>query len=312
VGLPARPATRAPRYPDVSDYTGAAPAPRPTVRTTARPARTGVRPPERHVDGPGRRRAATTPAGPAAPATGPAALRGRVAAAAVAVGALATAGHSLVDLSGDAGTTELAAGALSLVSAGSASSAAAEAPGPRAGTGIDAATANVLAVPASTDEGSGHVSSLAKGQQRAEQAAARAAAARAPQFVKPAQGTFTSGFGSRWGSTHKGVDIAGPIGTPIVSVAEGVVTAAGPASGFGQWVKVRLDDGTETVYGHVNRFFVSEGEHVKAGQEIAEIGNRGQSTGPHLHFEVHTPGGTKINPLPWLAERGISLGAEKD
>jgi murein DD-endopeptidase MepM/ murein hydrolase activator NlpD len=51
---------------------------------------------------------------------------------------------------------------------------------------------------------------------------------------------------------------------------------------------------------------------VRAGQQIAEIGNRGESTGPHLHFEVWTPGGAKINPLPWLASRGISLGTQQD
>nr|WP_285649211.1 M23 family metallopeptidase [Actinomycetospora sp. NBRC 106375] len=253
-------------------------------------------------------------------------MRGRLAVAAVAAGALATAGHSLagLDALGDAPTTaELALaadrGADTGSDAGSGSSGS-------SATGLDAATSGVLPVtsPAAgststsrTDTGSsfaasGQVSSLSKASERAAAAAQAAAEAARPDFVKPAEGRFTSGFGARWGSSHRGVDIAGPIGTPIVSVGDGTVIESGPASGFGQWVRVQLDDGTINVYGHVNRSYVREGQQVRAGEEIAEIGNRGQSTGPHLHFEVWTEGGQKINPLPWLAERGISLGSPRD
>jgi murein DD-endopeptidase MepM/ murein hydrolase activator NlpD len=70
-------------------------------------------------------------------------------------------------------------------------------------------------------------------------------------------------------------------------------------------VVLRHTDGTQSVYGHVNRTFVKEGERVKAGEEIAEIGNRGYSTGPHLHLEVWSSDGSKINPLTWLRKRGI-------
>ncbi|WP_238598287.1 M23 family metallopeptidase [Saccharothrix sp. ALI-22-I] len=132
-------------------------------------------------------------------------------------------------------------------------------------------------------------------------------AAKRPKVVKPAEGTFTSGFGGRWGTTHYGVDIANPIGTPILSVMDGVVVEAGPASGFGLWVRVRHNDGTITIYGHVNETLVSAGQQVHAGQQIATMGNRGQSTGPHLHFEVWINGSQKINPVGWLGERGISL-----
>nr|WP_035303766.1 M23 family metallopeptidase [Actinokineospora inagensis] len=128
-----------------------------------------------------------------------------------------------------------------------------------------------------------------------------------PKYVKPAMGTFTSGFGARWGVTHYGVDIANSIGTPIVAVADGVVIEAGPASGFGLWVRIQHPDGTISVYGHMNDFVVHEGQQVKAGQLIAHIGNRGQSTGPHLHFEIWDAGGRKMNPQPWLADRGIVL-----
>ncbi|MCX6464506.1 MAG: M23 family metallopeptidase [Pseudonocardiales bacterium] len=124
-------------------------------------------------------------------------------------------------------------------------------------------------------------------------------------FVQPTTGRYTSGFGARWGRSHNGIDIAGPIGTPIYAFTDGVVEKAGPASGFGQWVVLRHADGSKTVYGHVNRFFVREGQQVEAGEEIAEIGNRGFSTGPHLHFEVYDADDTPLDPRPYLQERGV-------
>ncbi len=124
-------------------------------------------------------------------------------------------------------------------------------------------------------------------------------------YVNPTEGRFTSGFGARWGTSHQGIDIAGPVGTPIYAMTEGVVEEAGAASGFGLWVVLRHPDGTQTVYGHVNRIFVEEGQRVGAGEEIAEMGNKGHSTGPHLHFEVWAEDGTKLNPIPWLQDHGI-------
>uniref|UniRef100_UPI0035A1AEAB M23 family metallopeptidase n=1 Tax=Actinomycetospora aeridis TaxID=3129231 RepID=UPI0035A1AEAB len=253
-------------------------------------------------------------------------MRGRLAVAAVAAGALATAGHSLTGLEalGDAPTTAELALAADRGSTDSSSGASSSSAG--SATGLDAATSGVLPVTSaaedtaqtasstsSSDADEGHqVGSLSKAADRAAAAARAAAEAARPDFVKPADGRFTSGFGARWGSSHRGIDIAGPIGTPIVSVGDGTVIESGPASGFGQWVRVELEDGTVNVYGHVNRSYVREGQRVRAGEEIAEIGNRGQSTGPHLHFEVWKNGSQKINPLPWLAERGISLGSPQD
>ncbi|NMH99094.1 M23 family metallopeptidase [Pseudonocardia sp. K10HN5] len=126
-------------------------------------------------------------------------------------------------------------------------------------------------------------------------------------YVLPTVGRFTSGFGGRWGVFHYGIDLANAIGTPIYAVTDGVVEESGPASGFGMWVVLKHPDGTHSVYGHINRSLVTVGQKVKAGQEIAEMGNRGQSTGPHLHFEIWAPDGTKINPLPWLAAHGIKI-----
>lgn len=134
---------------------------------------------------------------------------------------------------------------------------------------------------------------------------AAAAGLRTGDAVFPTTGTITSTYGPRWGGIHYGLDIANSIGTPIVSVMDGEVISAGPASGFGLWVRVRHDDGSITVYGHINEALVSIGERVVAGERIATIGNRGQSTGPHLHLEVHQDG-RKIDPLVWLRSKGVS------
>ncbi|RVW10766.1 M23 family metallopeptidase [Prescottella agglutinans] len=129
----------------------------------------------------------------------------------------------------------------------------------------------------------------------------------APRAVKPVSGTLTSDFGPRWGSHHGGLDIAAPIGTPIYAAADGVVVDAGPASGYGLWVRVKHDDGSTTIYGHINDYQVAVGQQVVAGQQIATVGNRGQSTGPHLHFEVWNANGVKVDPSSWLEERGVEV-----
>lgn len=139
-------------------------------------------------------------------------------------------------------------------------------------------------------------------------AAPRPAAAPAPAAVggpvRILSGPVTSGFGGRWGTVHQGLDIAAPIGTPIHVPMGGVVISSGPASGFGMWVRVQHSDGTITVYGHINRSFVQVGQRVAAGQVIAETGNRGQSTGPHLHIGV-MQNGVYVNPKPWLDAHGF-------
>lgn len=124
--------------------------------------------------------------------------------------------------------------------------------------------------------------------------------------AKPAEGELTSGYGARWGTVHYGIDIANSIGTPIHSTLPGTVIESGPASGFGMWVRVQHSDGLISVYGHIDSSTVSEGQQVAAGEQIATMGNSGQSTGPHLHFEIHE-NGNKIDPLPWLRSRGVNL-----
>jgi murein DD-endopeptidase MepM/ murein hydrolase activator NlpD len=126
----------------------------------------------------------------------------------------------------------------------------------------------------------------------------------APEFkgyIWPAKGVLTSGYGWRWGRMHRGIDIAAPIGTPVVASAAGVVVTAGwNSGGYGNLVEIRHPDGSLTLYAHNNRILVREGQQVAQGQQIAEMGSTGYSTGPHSHFEVHLPGRGAVNPLAHL------------
>ncbi|MCW2636689.1 MAG: family peptidase [Blastococcus sp.] len=145
-----------------------------------------------------------------------------------------------------------------------------------------------------------------------EQAAAAQAAAEAarPKTVLPIRGArLTSTFGARWGKFHEGIDLAAPMMTPEYAAADGVVLRAGAASGYGQAVYILHASGDVTVYGHMEKILVEPGQYVDAGETIALLGNRGRSTGPHLHFEVRTGGedGEKTDPVPWLRERGVEL-----
>lgn len=122
-------------------------------------------------------------------------------------------------------------------------------------------------------------------------------------YIWPAAGTVTSGYGWRWGRMHRGVDVAGPVGTPIVAAAPGVVEQAGwNSGGYGNLVEIRHPDGSMTRYAHNNSLNVSVGQTVRQGQQIAEMGSTGYSTGPHLHFEVHKSGGA-VNPVAYLPSR---------
>ncbi|MFP4099156.1 peptidoglycan DD-metalloendopeptidase family protein [Coleofasciculus sp.] len=120
-------------------------------------------------------------------------------------------------------------------------------------------------------------------------------------YIWPSKGVLTSGYGMRWGRMHKGIDIAAPIGTPIVAAASGVVVTAGwNSGGYGKLVEIKHPDGSLTLYAHNNRILVRRGQEVDQGQQIAEMGSTGYSTGPHLHFEVHPPGRGAVNPMAFL------------
>jgi murein DD-endopeptidase MepM/ murein hydrolase activator NlpD len=145
--------------------------------------------------------------------------------------------------------------------------------------------------------------------QRAAAAEAAREAAR-PKTVLPIHGArYTSCFCARWGTFHYGIDLAAPMRTPEYAAGDGVVLRAGAASGFGLAVYILHENGDVTVYGHMDEILVEPGQFVEAGETIALLGNRGQSTGPHLHFEVHQGGedGKRIDPVAWLRERGVSI-----
>jgi murein DD-endopeptidase MepM/ murein hydrolase activator NlpD len=131
-------------------------------------------------------------------------------------------------------------------------------------------------------------------------------------FPLPA-GTWvkTSPFGARTDpitgerSVHTGTDYAAPLGTPILAIAAGRVTVAGPSAGYGNLIVIEHNiDGTviASAYGHEARLYVKPGDLVTAGQHIADVGSEGHSTGPHLHFEIR-PGGTNATAIDsdtWL------------
>ncbi|MEH3107673.1 MAG: peptidoglycan DD-metalloendopeptidase family protein [Sphingomonas fennica] len=97
---------------------------------------------------------------------------------------------------------------------------------------------------------------------------------------------------------HRGVDFAAAIGTPVYASGNGVIESAVPSDSAGNWIRLRHDNGMETVYMHLNRFMpgiAGHGARVAQGQEIGEVGTTGRSTGPHLHYEVHV-GGQPVDP----------------
>ncbi len=124
---------------------------------------------------------------------------------------------------------------------------------------------------------------------------------------KPAIGYFTSGFGIRnspfggGDKMHEGLDIANHPGTLILSTAFGVVHFAGHKPGYGKTVIIDHGYGIETWYGHSRTLLVKEGDKIRRGQKIAQIGNSGRSTGPHVHYEVRVHG-IPVDPLSYIIE----------
>lgn len=111
-------------------------------------------------------------------------------------------------------------------------------------------------------------------------------------FIRPTSGVITSRFGSRWGSTHKGLDIGADKGTPIKAAAAGTVTLSqyGYNGGFGNYVIISHGNGIQTVYAHCNTLNVKVGQKVSQGEVIATVGSTGRSTGNHLHLEIRVNG----------------------
>ncbi|MFE6282087.1 peptidoglycan DD-metalloendopeptidase family protein [Streptomyces sp. NPDC057877] len=145
--------------------------------------------------------------------------------------------------------------------------------------------------------------------------AATAAQSAATGYSSPvdgaAVGTAYKVAGSMWSSGyHTGVDFAAATGTPLKAVGPGTVVSAGWAGAYGNQVVIKLDDGYYAQYAHLSSLSVSSGQSVTGGQQIGLSGSTGNSTGPHLHFEIRTTPsyGSDIDPVAYLRSHGVSIG----
>ncbi|MEU6015175.1 M23 family metallopeptidase [Streptomyces sp. NPDC047515] len=154
---------------------------------------------------------------------------------------------------------------------------------------------------------------------KAERAAAEQAAAKKAATWKIPVGHYalSASFGSdgsRWAHKHSGQDFAVPIGTKVEAAHGGTVVKAGPNGGgdgpaYGNAVVIRHGNGTYSQYAHLSKIDVRIGQTVKTGQKIALSGNTGNSSGPHLHFEIRTTPnyGSAINPVSFLHKEGVTV-----
>jgi len=147
-------------------------------------------------------------------------------------------------------------------------------------------------------------------QQLAELADQRAEELESNLWVLPVDSyrltaTFGQG-GGLWSADHTGLDFAAPYGSPIKSVGHGIVTSAGYAGAYGYQTVITHADGTQTSYGHQASISVSTGQEVEAGEVIGYIGMTGNTTGPHLHFEVLPDPETPVDPYTALVEHGVT------
>jgi murein DD-endopeptidase MepM/ murein hydrolase activator NlpD len=153
----------------------------------------------------------------------------------------------------------------------------------------------------------GHLDGLEKEQAkiRARLASASGAPGAGPvkrgsgRLIWPANGSISSGFGSRWGRLHAGIDVPLPVGTPLRAADSGRVAIAGWTGGYGNYTCIQHTGSMSTCYAHQSSIGVSVGSSVSQGQVIGRSGNTGNSTGPHLHFEVRI-GGSPVDPMGYL------------
>jgi len=135
--------------------------------------------------------------------------------------------------------------------------------------------------------------------------------------IWPVEGRLMGGYGERTdpfsgeGAMHTGVDISAPTGTPVRAAADGIVKFVGWSSGYGQLIVISHGGGYETYYAHLSRFGVVEGQEVRRGDQIGNVGSTGRVTAPHLHYEVRI-GGNPVNPHPYLARAGVVQLVKKD
>lgn len=127
------------------------------------------------------------------------------------------------------------------------------------------------------------------------------------RFLWPTTGVLTSRFGPRNNSFHDGIDIAAPVGTPVVAAAPGEVIYSGELRGYGKVIIVRHGNGYASVYAHNSTHYVKQGQFVKQGQRIAAVGKTGRATGPNLHFEIRRHNKPR-NPLKLLPSNRQVVG----
>ena len=125
--------------------------------------------------------------------------------------------------------------------------------------------------------------------------------------ANPNIGTRFGATGDLWASgRHTGVDFPKPTGTPVRAATSGIVIFAGTDGPYGNVVRLRHANGAQTWYGHLSKIIVKKGQRVTTKQQIGKVGSTGNSTGPHLHFEVlPKPTAAAIDPIPWLKKRGV-------
>jgi len=178
----------------------------------------------------------------------------------------------------------------------------------------DVAAARSLKQSALTDLGASRMHDVAQVESLAAESASLAAAIQSAQssagssgtgapsasgFIWPVNGPVVSGFGMRWGRMHEGIDIAASSGTPVHAAAAGTVIHAGWLGGYGNLVVVDHGNGLSTAYAHASAILVAVGQHVAQGETVSLVGSTGNSTGPHLHFEVRV-NGSAVDPLLYL------------
>lgn len=121
-----------------------------------------------------------------------------------------------------------------------------------------------------------------------------------PAYIMPVEDyVFSSPFGQRWGRAHEGIDLAVPTGTVVAAAADGVVIQSGENGGYGISIYVDHGNGIITRYGHLSQAYAQVGREVKQGETIGLSGNTGNSTGPHLHFEIRI-GDVAVNPASYV------------
>ncbi len=144
-------------------------------------------------------------------------------------------------------------------------------------------------------------------------AALRSGGEEAKKWVAPVESyTLSAGYasaGKRWAHSHTGQDFAVGTGTPVRAVGAGTVVRTGSGGPFGNHIVIKHPNGYYTQYAHLSRIQTRQGDRVHAGEQIGLSGSTGNSTGPHLHFEVRvTPDvGSGVDPLPWLRSRGVHV-----